>query len=326
MAKKIARLTVSPQQFNRLVDNERQVLEQLGLRYQVHHHRNEQEPDPQVLDAQIVLVNSRYQLDTARIDKFTQLEFILIPNSGFDHVDWQYAQDKGIDCSCIPEPRCIDVSETTLMAMLESVRKSPETYDRMRQGAWHRNEIEGTSRLLDQIIGIIGVGHIGSRVCQLLRPFEPRAVLACDPFVDPDRIRALGARPVELDELLAHAQIISLHCSLNPGTRNMVDREFLERMHPGATLINTARGKLIDEDALKAALENGTPGAYFGDVFANEPLAADHWLRAHPRAFLSPHVSGYSFPMLSQLIAEEVRYVRRWMQGETFRIQGVPER
>jgi D-3-phosphoglycerate dehydrogenase len=142
--------------------------------------------------------------------------------------------------------------------------------------------------LRGKTVGIVGTGRIGSRVAELLRPFEPR-LLGFDPAADAERVRAAGIELVGLDTLLAESDVVTLHAAAR-GT--LLGAEELSRMKPGAVLVNAARGNLVDEQALHAALAGGRLGGAFVDVFAKEPY--DGPLRELDNAVLTPHAGSFA--------------------------------
>jgi D-3-phosphoglycerate dehydrogenase len=152
-------------------------------------------------------------------------------------------------------------------------------------------------------------------VAERLRPFGVR-LLAADPVATGEAARAAGAELVSLEGLLGAADIVTLHVPLTAATRNLISREALARMRPGAWLVNTARGGLVDEGALLEALETDRLAGAALDVLAQEPPSADHPLLRHPRVLVTPHVAWYSERAVIEMRRKAAEEVRRLLRGE----------
>ncbi|ADU66046.1 D-isomer specific 2-hydroxyacid dehydrogenase NAD-binding protein [Desulfurispirillum indicum S5] len=313
MRKRVARLTISPRQFQQLVPFEQKTLESAGFAYTCVHHEKGEIPHPAVRDAHVIIPNTSYAISAEVLAYFPNLEGILIPNSGYDHVDMAAVADRRIRWQHLPVPRSIDVSESTIMMMLDLLRKSSSIYQSMQQGHWVRNQIRGTGRLHGKDIGIIGYGVIGRRVSGMLKSFEPRSLGYYDPFVAADEVYDHAVqRYSDLKTLLSSCSVVSLHCSLTTSSQNMIDDEALSHLQPGSYLLNTARGKVVDESAVQRALNGGILAGYAADVFQDEPLGANHWMRSHPQVLCTPHIAGYTFEMLEQLVEHERAALISW--------------
>jgi D-3-phosphoglycerate dehydrogenase len=187
------------------------------------------------------------------------------------------------------------------MALILSLNRRIVEFDRaLKSGAWvaFRHETRKILRgpiapLREQTLGIVGFGRIGRTVAQRAAPFG-LTILAADPYVVPEEIRAGGAESVALDELLTRADIVTIHCPLTPESRGLLGAERLALMKPSAILVNTARGPIVDIDAAAEALAAGRLAAAGLDVVYPEPLPADHPLYALPNVILTPHAAYYS--------------------------------
>jgi len=168
----------------------------------------------------------------------------------------------------------------------------------------------------DKTIGIVGASAVGRRVIELLRPFPTLDVVVFDPFLTADAAAGLGAVKVdELDDLCRRVDVLSIHAPALPETRHLVGAAQLAALRTGATVINTARASVVDQEALDAELANGRLYAVL-DVTEPEPLPADHPLRRHPNAFLTPHLAGSEGTELGRLSAFAIEEVRRFGAGE----------
>ncbi|MCP1204011.1 hydroxyacid dehydrogenase [Pantoea sp. B550] len=237
-----------------------------------------------------VAIIVRYGKMNARImDAAPALRVISKHGSGIDVIDQQAAAARDIRVQSAPGANAAAVAEHT-WAMILACAKSVITLDqRMRQGHWDKSthksvELEGRT------LGLVGLGAIGGRVARIGRAFGMK-VLAYDPFAKtfPDECESAS-----LDDLLQQADIISLHCPLTGQTRQMINAEKLALFKKGAILVNTARGGLIDDDALLAALNNGTVAWAALDSFPTEPLTAPHIWQHVENVILSPHIGGVS--------------------------------
>jgi phosphoglycerate dehydrogenase-like enzyme len=177
------------------------------------------------------------------------------------------------------------VAELAVGLLLALARGIPQGNQAVRRGDWPRYD---GLELYGKTIGLVGCGAVGEQVAARLFSFGCR-VLAYDPYTNPEHVQAAGAELASLDELLGAADIVSLHAALTPETRDMVDAAFLRSLKPGALLVNTARGELIDEDALVAALDSGHLRGAALDCFRREPPGADHPLLRFPQVIASPH-------------------------------------
>lgn len=233
-----------------------------------------------------------------QLQSWPQLRIVAKYTIGTDDVDVDAATGLGILVThCPTEANWGGVAEGAMAMILGLLKKLRERDRAVRAGKWRSPALEGTylgARAEDGYpgitIGIIGLGRTGRRLATLLRPWRVR-LLACDPYVDDDIFTEHGAQRTSLERLLADSDVVTLHCNLTAETRRLIDAERLGLMKPGAFLINTARGAIVDVDALCVGLEtNRIEGAAL-DVFPDEPLPADSRIRSFgDRVLLSPHM------------------------------------
>lgn len=226
------------------------------------------------------------EINAAALAAADRLQVIARYGVGYDNVDLAAAQSKGILVTNTPGANSASVAELALGLMLSLARQIPEGDRAIHQGKWPR--IAGVS-LEGKTVGIYGLGAIGKQLARRLAGFGCR-VVACDPFVRPAEARALNVELLPSDEVVAAADFLSLHLPLLPDTRCMVNAEFLARMKPGAYLINTSRGEVIDEAALAEALQSGRLRGAALDAFITEPPEAGHPLLALPNVIATPHL------------------------------------
>ena len=221
---------------------------------------------------------------------------------GVDDVDVEAATDLGIlVCHAPTEANCFGVAETTMTMLLTLLKKVRERDEAVRAGRWREPELATIfigSRQSDGYpgitVGLVGLGRIGTRVAQLLAPWRVR-LLAHDPYIEPARFLLAGAMPVDYETLLREADVISFHVVLTKETRGMLAERQLALMKPSAVVINTSRGRIIDEAALARALEAGRLGAAAIDAFAEEPLPKDSPLRRlGGKVLMSPHAASFN--------------------------------
>lgn len=221
---------------------------------------------------------------------------------GVDDVDTEAATDLGIlVCHSPTESNCFGVAETTVTMMLAILKKVRERDADVRAGKW-REPHHGTtfvgSRASDDYpgitVGLVGLGRIGTRVAQLLAPWRVR-LLAYDPYIEPSRFLLAGVRQVDYETLLRESDVVSFHVVLTRETRYMLSDAQLEMMKPGAVVINTARGKVVDEAALARSIEAGRLRGAGIDAFEEEPLPEESPLRRlGDRVLLSPHSAAFN--------------------------------
>jgi D-3-phosphoglycerate dehydrogenase / 2-oxoglutarate reductase len=209
---------------------------------------------------------------------------------GVDQVDLEAAKARGIVVTNTPGANSVSVAELTIGMMLALARHIPEAVAATRGGTWPR--VTGLS-LRGKTVGLVGLGAVGREVAKRLASFECK-LLAYDPYASPETARSLGVEMVGLPQLLASADFVSLHVPATPETRNMVNEESLAQMKRGAYLINTARGDLIDEDALARSLESGHLAGAALDVLRQEPPAPDHPLLALKQVLITAHSGAHA--------------------------------
>ena len=236
---------------------------------------------------------------------------------GFDNVACGAAREKGIPVCNVPD-YCIDeVADHTLAFILSCTRHLRANCSQMVKGHWGLAvPITEMRALRDQTVGLIGLGRIGQAVAARLRPFKCR-VIASDPGVSPVTAASHDCSLVSLDDLLAQADIVSLHCPSSDATRNIINADSIDRMKEGAILVNVGRGDLVDLDALVAALNRGEIAAAGLDVFNPEPVVAGNPLLAMDNVIVSSHVASCSPVALKKLRETVARLALAALHGES---------
>ncbi len=218
-------------------------------------------------DAVCAFVNDDLGAEVLRALAQRRVRLVALRCAGFNQVDLRTAADLGITVARVPAYSPHAVAEHTLALILALDRKIHRAYNRVREGNFALDGLLGFD-LAFKTVGVVGTGEIGRVVARILRGFDC-TVLAHDPQPDP-ALQAAGVRYVEIAELLAASDVVTLHCPLTPATRHLVDDAALARMKPGAMLINTSRGGLVDTRALVRALKSGRLGSLGLDVYEEE--------------------------------------------------------
>lgn len=213
---------------------------------------------------------------------------------GYDSVDVQACTDADVLLTITRGAPRRPVAEGALTLML-AIGHQVVAKDRLtRAGRWHdRSEYNGVE-LRDRVVGAVGLGDIGQELFRLLQSFRLRRALAYDPYADPQAARALGVELVSLDDLLREADFISIHCPLTDETRGLIGQRELALMRPGAFLVNTARGGIVDQAALTAALRELRIRGAALDVFAEEPISPDDPLLQLDNVIVTPHAIAWT--------------------------------
>ena len=228
-----------------------------------------------------------------RIEKSPKLKLLLTAGVGSDHFDLAAAAERKITVAEITGSNVVSVAEHVVMQILTLVRNYIPSYYEILEGGWDIGKVAAKSHdLEDKVVGIVGMGRIGQRVAVRLKPFDVRMY-----YSDYQRLRlveeqALGASYLPLDTMLPKCDVVSINCPLTPQTDGLFNRELLGKMKKGAYLVNTARGRIVERDALVEAMESGHLAGYAGDVWYPQPAPPDHPWRKMPNHAMTPHVSG----------------------------------
>lgn len=245
------------------------------------------------------------------------LEVVAAARGGVENVDLDAARDHGVTVLHAPGRNADAVGDYAVAFALAAHRRIPQFVETTGRGEWDLTfDPAGLPRDVTNLsVGIVGFGNVGRGVARRWAGFDPE-ILAYDPFVDDEAVRDHGAEPVTLDELLGSADIVSLHARLTEDTRHMVDADAFERMDEEGLLVNTARGGLIDTEALVAALESGAIGGAALDVFEKEPIPEGHPLLDLDNVWLSPHTAGSTRDAVyngARIVASDLRAI---VEGE----------
>ncbi|HAD04223.1 MAG: phosphoglycerate dehydrogenase [Desulfuromonadales bacterium GWD2_61_12] len=262
-----------------------------------------------------LITRSGTRVDPALLDHARQLRIIARAGVGIDNVDVDYASNKGIIVVNAPFGNVNSAAEHTMALLLSLCRNVPIANGSLKSGEWKRAPFTGYE-LKGKTVGIIGLGKVGGRVATRCKAFEAQ-VIACDPYIAEKRGDDLGVRLVPLDDIVRFSDIITVHTPLNEETLGMLGSEHFRGMKDGVIVINCARGGIIDEAAMLAALESGkVTGAAF-DVWSEEPPRTEilKKLIAHPRMVVTPHLGANTFEAQKNVAVDVSRELVNYLDG-----------
>jgi D-3-phosphoglycerate dehydrogenase / 2-oxoglutarate reductase len=245
-------------------------------------------------EADLVFVRDS-PLDAAAIGAMRRARGIVRYGVGIDNIDLEAARARRIPVANVPDYGAeIEVSDHAAALLLALARRVASRDRRVRRGVWGAVEREPIRRIAGSTLGLVGYGRIARALHARLLPFGIARTLVHDPYADAGLIAAAGAEAATLEVLFAESDVISLHAPATPATRRLVGEALLARVRPGALLVNTARGALVDEGALVRALSDGRLGGAALDVLDPEPPAADSPLLALDNVVVTDHIAWYS--------------------------------
>lgn len=267
-------------------------------------------------DGLLTLLTER--VDGDLLDRLPSVRVVSNMAVGFDNIDVAACTARGVAVCTTPDVLTETTADLAFGLLLAVARRIPEGHNAVLAGAWRTWEPMGYlgPDVHGATLGIIGLGRIGQAVARRARGFDMR-ILYHAPRRRPEVEEELGAEWRELDALLAESDFVSLHVPLTEQTRGMIGREQLQRMRRGAVLINTARGPVVQTDALLEALEQGWIWAAGLDVTDPEPLPAEHPLLRHPRIVVTPHIASASFTTRDRMAELAARNLLAVLRGET---------
>jgi len=277
----------------------------------------EAELAPLLSDVDALIVRSETKVTASLMDKAPRLAAVGRAGVGVDNIDVPAATERGVYVVNAPLGNIVAAAEHAIALALALMRNIPEADRSVRAGEWKRAKLMG-HELRGKTLGLVGIGRVGSEVARRAAAFEMK-VIAHDPFATEASARAAGAQLVELDDLYARADVISLHTPLTDKTRGMINAAALAQMKPTAVIVNASRGEVVDAQALADALGAGTIGGAALDVFAPEPLAADSPLRGAPRTVLTPHIAGSTAEAQVNVAVDVVKQVLDILDGKPAR-------
>ncbi|MGE0058508.1 MAG: phosphoglycerate dehydrogenase [Dehalococcoidia bacterium] len=239
-------------------------------------------------DYEALVVRSETKVTAEVLEAGRNLVVVGRAGVGVDNIDVEAATRAGVIVVNAPAAITVATAEHTVGLMIALARHIAAGDSSLKAGRWDRSKLVGVE-LRGKTLGVIGLGRIGSQVARVARAMEMN-VIGFDPGIGPERFANLGVSVATFEEVLRESDFITLHAILPPGSKHLLDEAQFAMLKPGARIINVARGSLINEDALLAALNSGAVGGAALDVFAKEPVPADSELVHHPKVVATPHL------------------------------------
>lgn len=267
-------------------------------------------------DAEIIVTN-KVTLDRTLLAQLPKLRLICVLATGYNTIDTLAARERGITVCNVPAYSTDSVAQMVFAQILNLTNHVAHYARQTREGRWSRNPDfcywdTPVHELAGKTLGIVGLGHIGSKVARIASDFgmDVFAYTSKNSTDLPGYIQK-----TTLEGLLAVSDVLTLHCPLTPDTHELINRRTLDSMKPGALLINTGRGPLVNEHDVAEALASGQLGGYGADVMCSEPPSVDNPLIAQPGAFITPHIAWASVEARTRLLEATFQNVRMYLAG-----------
>ena len=279
--------------------------------------------EKELVDADVVISQPFWPayLTAERIANSPNLKLAITAGIGSDHVDLQAAINRDITVCEVTWCNSISVAEHAVMQMLALVRDYIPQYQWVVRGGW--NIADAVSRSYDiegMSVGVVAAGRIGLAVLKRMKPFDVDLHYTDRHRLDPDVEQELGLTFHEnVESLVSVCDVVSIHCPLHPETEHMFNDQLISKMKRGSYLVNTARGKICDRDAIVRALESGQLAGYAGDVWFPQPAPNDHPWRTMPNHAMTPHTSGTSLSAQARYAAGVREILECWFDGRPIR-------
>ncbi|ETL41621.1 hypothetical protein L916_07446 [Phytophthora nicotianae] len=253
-----------------------------------------------------------------RIAKAPKLKLAITAGIGSDHVDLAAACDRNITVAEVTGSNVVSVAEHVVMMILSLVRNYMPAYKQVIDGKWDIAAIANDAYDLEnKHVGVVAAGRIGLRVLRRLHPFDVKLHYTDKVRLPADVEKELNVKyHPTVESMVKECDVVSINCPLHPETENLFDAELLSKMKKGAYIVNTARGKIVDKDALVKAVESGHIQGYAGDVWFPQPAPADHPWRSMPRHAMTPHYSGTTLDAQARYAAGTKEILERFFDGK----------
>ena len=301
-----------------------QGLEELG-EVTVYDRTKPEETAARAAEAEVVLTN-KVVVGREVMARLPRLRYIGVLATGYNVVDMEAARERGIVVTNVPAYSTESVAQMVWAHLLTATNRTEHYAIENREGRWSRSPDfcywdAPLMELSGKTFGIVGLGNIGQRVAQIALAFGMKVKALTSKDVVP-----AGVEKACLDELLASADVLSLHCPLTANTRHLMNAETLRQMKPTAILINTGRGPLVDDKAVADALAEGRLAAFCADVLTEEPPKRDNPLLRQPNAFITPHIAWATKEARWRLVRVATDNVRSFLNGSPVNVVGCRER
>ena len=277
----------------------------------------------ELVDADVVISQPFWPayMTTERFAKAQNIKLVITAGIGSDHTDLQSASERGVTVAEVTYCNSISVSEHVVMMILSLVRNYLPSWEVVKAGGWDIADCAARSYDIEGMhIGTVAAGRIGSAVLRRLKPFDVHLH-----YYDPHRLPAdveqeLGATfHANVEDMLPVCDVVTINAPLHPKTENLFDAQMIARMKRGAFLVNTARGKIVNRDAVAAALSRGHLAGYAGDVWFPQPAPRDHPWRTMPHHGMTPHISGTSLSAQARYAAGTREILECFFEGRPIR-------
>lgn len=282
---------------------------------------DEEELISEARGSSILSVFIRTKVSEKVIDSLPGLKMINTRSVGFDHIAAKHALERGIAVTHVPDYGPYAVAEHAFCLLLACARHLVDAARSVKEGAFDFMPFQGIE-LRGKTLGVIGTGKIGAEVIRIADGFGMK-VVAFDVYKNEDLARQYEFPYMSLDEVLQGSDFITVHVPLTPSTEGLIDRHALGKMREGSILINTSRGKVVDEAALREALDCGHLAAAGLDVIADETHPENDPLRSSERAIITPHIGFFTRESIDRMMAEAVRTVNSFRSGSV--VNGIPK-
>ena len=279
--------------------------------------------DKELPDAEIVISQPFWPayITAARIAKAPKLKMAITAGIGSDHVDLQAAMDRGMTVAEVTYCNSISVSEHVVMMILALVRNYIPSYQWVVKGGWNIADcVQRSYDLEGMTVGTVAAGRIGTAVLRRLKPFDVKLH-----YTDRHRLPESVEKELNLtfhpnvESMVKVCDVVTINCPLHPETEHMFNEALISKMKRGAYIVNTARGKICDRDAIARALESGQLAGYAGDVWFPQPAPKDHPWRTMPNHGMTPHISGSSLSAQARYAAGVREILECWFSGKPIR-------
>lgn len=266
--------------------------------------------------ADYILAGGRLKITGDVLDSAENLKMIQRSGVGLDAIDLEALKERGIPLYVNRGINAESVAEYNLLLILACLRKLPGVMRNTENGIWKKQE-QGiqTYELKGKTVGIVGMGNIARRLAGLLKPFGVNIIYNDIVRTDGTFEAEYNMRFADLDELLRESDIVTVHCALNEETRNLICSQTISKMKQGAVLVNTARGQIVDPEALAEALKEGRLSYAALDVHVTEPIPGDYCLRGLDNIILTPHVAGVTSDSFRAMMREAFRNIECFENG-----------
>lgn len=263
-----------------------------------------------------LIVRSRTQVTAEVIQAADQLKVIGRAGVGVDNIDLEAATSKGVVVLNAPEGNTISTAEHTVAMMLSLARQIPQANQSLREGRWDRKKFVGVE-LSNKVLGVIGFGRVGSTVARIAQGLN-MSILAYDPYITTERAREMGVKAATIEEIITQADFITVHTPKTPETENIINAEAFAKMKDGVRIINCARGGIVNEVDLLAALNSGKVAGAALDVYTQEP-PADFTPFTHPNLVATPHLGASTVEAQVNVAIDVIKEVMAALRGQPLR-------